>query len=198
MPQFYKNSPHRLHIAQMAARLLMENPTLNHQYARRKAAEKLGITKRQDWPSIEEVMESLMQEQRLFCPNQPTALQHLRTQALAAMQHFQYFQPRLIGSVMEGTANYASCVYLYLFTDNAEDIILKLLDYNIPYTQGEKFLRYSDGSHLPHATFKFVAGDVDIELISLPLWAWRNPPLNPVNERPELGLDAKKLAQLIV
>lgn len=197
MSQRHKNSQQRRQIAHTAARLLIEDPTLGRALARRKAAEQFGIANSRDWPSMDEITECLFQEQRMFCPHQPIALHNLRTQALAAMRHFEQFQPRLVGQVMEGTANYKNCVYLHLFTDNSESIILTLLEQRIPYAQRERFLRYSNGLRTAHATFSFIAGGVDIELIALPLWAQRNPPLNSINERPERGMDANQLSQLI-
>ena len=45
--------------------------------------------------------------------------------------------------------------------------------------------------------FRFVAGETPIELIVLPRQALRNPPLDPVTERPERGADIAELERLI-
>ena len=44
----------------------------------------------------------------------------------------------------------------------------------------------------------FLAGDLPVHLIVLPLQARRNPPLSPVSERPERGIGAAELNRLVV
>lgn len=187
----------RQRIAYEAARLLVEDSALDPERARRKAANRIGVSDNRQWPSSAEVLDALSQEQRLFRPHQPAALHSLRLQALAAMRHFAHFRPRLVGSVLEGTADHRSRVRLHLFADTPDEVVLTLLEQRIPWEQRERPLRYADGSRYAHPAFRFVAGGVAMELVVLPLRAHRNPPLNPIHERPERGADAEQLAQLL-
>jgi len=197
MPPRHKNSQLRQRIAHEAARLLAEDPALDPERARRKAADRIGAADNRHWPSSAEVLEALSQEQRLFRPQQPVALRSLRVQALAAMRHFSRFRPRLVGPVLEGTADQASRVRLHLFADTPDEVLLTLLEQHIPWEQRERPLRYADGSRRAYPAFRFVAGEVAMELVVLPPQAYRNPPLSPVSERPERGADAGQLAQLL-
>ncbi|KOR30053.1 hypothetical protein TI03_00550 [Achromatium sp. WMS1] len=193
----HKNSRLRQQIAQATARVLMANSTLSPERARRKAAIQMGVTNQKQWPNRAEVFAALTLEQRLFSPQQPIVLYRLRTQALAAMRHFIEFNPHLIGSVLDGTANDKSCVRLYLFADLPDQILLKLLDDGIPWEQHEQFLSYADGSRQSHPLFRFVAGETNIELIVLSPKAYYKPPLDALCEHPERGANIKQVEQLL-
>ena len=47
------------------------------------------------------------------------------------------------------------------------------------------------------AAFAFVAGGIPFTLVVLPLQAMRNPPLDPVTERPERGADLDAVRKLL-
>jgi hypothetical protein len=194
----HKNSQLRQRIAYETARLLVADPTLDPGRARRKVAVRIGLGANRHWPSNAEVQDALSQEQRLFRPYQPEALRNLRLQALAAMRHFSRFRPRLVGPVLEGTADQTSRVRLHLFADTPDDVLLTLMEQRIPWEQRDLSLRYTGGVCRAHPIFRFVAGGVLMELVVLPPQAFRNPPLSPSRERPERGIDAGRLAKLLV
>lgn len=193
-----KNFQLRQQLTYIAARLLLADPTLGAERARRKAAQQLGGVDVRYWPSAAEVLAILAQEQRLFCPQQPQVLHTLRTQALAAMRHFARFQPRLVGSVLAGNADNNSRVSLHLFADTTEEVILAMLDANIPCQQRERTVRYANGERHCHLVLYFIAGTNEFELLILPSQAQRNPPLNLTTERPERGADIEQLQRLLV
>ncbi len=180
-------------IAHEAARLLMEGRAADHGLARRKAAARLGAHNKRLWPSKAEVEDALRQEQRLFRTDQPEHLRRLRERALQAMHAFTRFNPRLVGSVLDGTADRAARISLHLFADAPEEVVLALLEKGIPWEDRERVLHYADGVRMSHPVFSFVAGEIPIELIVLPPRVRQSPPLNPLTDRPERGASIEKL-----
>ena len=192
------NSHLRRQIAFEAVRLLMDGNAGNHDIALRKAASRLGVQNKRLWPSAAEVEEALNQELRLFRGQQhQDELSLLRNRALQAMGAFDRFKPRLVGSVLEGSADRDSTITLHLFSDTAEEVMLTLLEQGIPWQERERTLRYPRGERRVAPVFSFIAGDIPIELIVLRQRELRSPPLNPVTEKPERGIDIGKLEGLL-
>jgi len=166
--------------------------------ARRKAAERTGISDKRMWPSNGEIEEARLQQRRLFeGGNSDQELKILREHALTAMRALTDFTPRLVGPVLRGNADSTRGVRLHLFTDNPEEVVLTLIDRDIPWKQGEAILRYGGGKRNAHPLLTFLAGPVPFELVVLPLGALRNPPLDPVSERPERGAGISEVVRLL-
>ena len=166
--------------------------------ARRKAAQRIGVKDRRCWPDNSEIEQALQQQNRLFhAERQQQTLAELRARALAAMRAFSLFDPRLVGQTVTGTATRAQGVQLHLFADDPAEIVLLLLERGIPWQERDVQFRYAGGPPQAHPVLTFVAGEVPIELIVLPRRAQRNPPLNPVSERPERGLGEREVERLI-
>jgi hypothetical protein len=121
----------------------------------------------------------------------------LREQALAAMRAFSAFAPRLVGPVLAGSADTLQGVRLHLFTDHPEDLLRSLLDQAIPWQEREESLRYGGGVRRAHPVFSFFAGDIPFDLVVLPVDARRNPPLDPVSERPDRGAGTAEVERLL-
>ncbi len=177
---------------------MREQGLLELDHARRKAVERLGISNRRCWPDNAEIQAALENEYRLFQPEtQQQVTTALREQALAAMQTFTEFEPRLVGQSVSGTASLEQGVRLHLFADDTRPIVFQLIDKGIPWKAGDSQHRYADGTRQMHPTFAFVAGEIPIELVVLPDRARRNPPLSAISERPERGLDADAVERLL-
>ena len=188
----------RSRLAYEAARIMVDQGVREFEHARRKAAQRVGIGDRRLWPDNEEIQEALLQQRRLFQgERQAQELKSLREQALVAMRAFVDFAPRLVGPVLTGSADRRQGVRLHLFTDSPEDVVLALLDQGIPWQETEEVLRYGGGLRRTHPVFAFFAGETPFELVVLPLGAQRNPPLDPVNERPQRGAGAPEVAGLV-
>jgi hypothetical protein len=190
-------SDQRQRLAYEAARIMAEQGVVEFDRARRKAAERTGIGDRRCWPNNEEIQEALLAHRRLFQGERATEVDALRRQALTAMRRFAAFQPRLVGPVLRGTAQVSQGVRLHLFADAPEDLVHFLIDQGIPWQEGELTLRYAGGFRRPHPLFGFYAGEVLFELVVLPREARRNPPLDPVSERPERGADVAEVERLL-
>ncbi len=185
-------------IAYEAARIMDEQGMSDFDRARRKAAERTGILDRRRWPSNEMIQEALLSQRRLFLSASRTRdFQRLREAALQAMHSFHAFNPRLIGPVLHGSGHPDQGVQLCLYAECSEEVMFALIDRRIPWQEGERIFRYGGGDRRAYPAFRFVAGQTPIELIVLPPQTLRNPPLDPVTERPERGADIAELERLL-
>lgn len=188
----------RRQLAYEAARMMREQGLVELERARRKAAERLGVTNKRCWPDNAEIQDALLSEYRLFQPEtQQLVTVMLREQALGAMKTFVDFDPRLVGPLVSGIASVQQGVRIHLFADDTREIVFRLVDRGIPWQERDCQQRYADGSRQTHPMFAFVAGEVPIELVVLPVRARHNPPLSPVSDRPERGIDTRALEQMI-
>lgn len=188
----------RQRLAYEAARIMVEQGLADFDRARRKAAQRTGILDRRSWPSNEAIAEALVTQRRLFRgPDQERELEQLRQDAREAMRSFQEFSPRLIGPVLDGTGPVEPGVQLYLFAERPEEVVFRLLDRQIPWQERDRSLRYRGGERRNHPVFRFFAGETPVELIVLPPAALRNPPLDPVTERPDRGASLEELERLM-
>jgi hypothetical protein len=177
---------------------MLEGGMRDFQLAKKKAAQRLGVFDRGALPTNLEVEEALSEYQRLFrADTQPQRLAELRAAALEAMDFLAEFEPRLVGSVLSGTADEHSYVELHLFTDSSEEVGMRLMDAGIPYELGEKRLRLSQDDQRYFPTYRFLAGDAPIELLIIPVRASRQPPLSPVTGKAMRRVRAHKLRRLL-
>jgi len=175
----------RLALAQEAARLMAEQGIEDFLLAKRKAAERLGVSDVSILPGNIEIESALVMHQRLFqSQSHAVQLSLLRRNALKLMRLLHDFQPRLVGSVLSGTATAHSEINLHVFADHAERISLTLHERGIDHHHAEKKLRYESDRYITYPSFKFVAGDHSVEIIVFPLDGIRQSPLSPVDGKP--------------
>lgn len=188
----------RQYIALEAARLMAEHGIADYYAAKRKAAQQLGAPDTRNMPSNQEIEAALQDYQRLFkAASQPQRLKQLRAAARHFMGVFEVFQPRLVGSVLSGTAGEHSDVNLHLFTDSTEEVGLFLMQEGIPFETGERGLR-PDSTAPPQAfpTYRFMAGEVAMDLTVFPLVGIRQAPRSPVDGRPMQRASLAAVAKL--
>jgi hypothetical protein len=168
-----------------AARLMSEHGIRDFHMAKRKAAERLGAGEDTGLPKNSEVEDALREYQRLFqADEQPMRLRRLREVAREAMRFFVRFEPRLVGAVLDGTADRHSAVCLHLFSDAPEEIVAFLQEQGIPYEEQNRRLRTGHDAQHEYPVLLFSADEVAIDLTVLPLDAIRQAPLDRVGERP--------------
>lgn len=179
------DSRSRILIAQECARIMADEGVKDFRLAKRKAAARLGVANRGLLPTNAEIEQALLEYQRLFrSAEQPLQLRRRRQAAVEAMQFLARFRPRLVGAVLDGTAGAHSEVSLHVFADTPEEVVLFLLEHNIPFETTERRLRLSSGEYAWFPTLGFAAGDVNVELTVLPQQAEHHAPRSPVNGRP--------------
>lgn len=168
------------------------------EHARRKAAERMGIDNRRLWPDNEEIQERLLEQQRLFGGESRARERHaLLQQAVTAMRLFDAFSPRLVGPVLAGTASRSQGIELQVFAESTEEVIWTLIDRRIPWSPDQAQFRYSGNQRLDHPVVRFMAGVTPIQVAVLPPNARRNPPLDPVSNRPQRGASRAEVETLL-
>ena len=157
----------------------------NHELAKRKAAESLGVTRPRALPGNDEIEEALRAHQRLFRSHvQPRRLRELRLLARDLMSELESFAPKLAGSVLAGSADEHSELTLHLFAESVEEVAMYLMDRGVPYRPGERRLRFS-----PHETVRVGAYELEVERVKVVLVVFagrlrRRVPLCPIDGRP--------------
>jgi hypothetical protein len=185
-------------VAQHAARIMHEHGVHDYLMAKRKAAERLGIDDRAALPSNSEIEEALAEHQRLFAgPEHGELLRHLRATALRAMDLFVEFDPRLVGSVLSGTASEHSDVNLHLFADAPEQVAFRLMRDEIPYEVAERRVRVGSDRYQLHPVYRFLAGDVPIDATVFPRDGVRQAPIGPVDGKPLRRARREELAAML-
>ena len=189
----------RLALAQEAARIMAEHGIRDFLIAKRKAADRLGLSDISAiLPKNSEIEEALAGYQRLFGGNSHLeALQAQRRAALAAMHYLREFEPRLVGAVLSGTATEHSEVQLHLFTERAESVTLKLIDGRIPHEVTEKRVRLTAERTRPFPGLRFQIDDQPVEATIFPTDGIRQAPVSPVDGRPMRRASALEVEALL-
>jgi hypothetical protein len=159
----------RQRVAYEAARLLAAHAATEIDDARRRAAHQLGETAREALPDAREIQDELRAWLRLFRgSDQATALRRLREAAVEAMDFLAAFEPRLVGPVLDGTADTGTPISLQLFSDDPDALPRFLVDQAIPARAIERRQRIPGGASERFAAWTFEAGGVVVELLALP------------------------------
>jgi hypothetical protein len=154
----------RARIAQLAARLMAEDGLDDYGAAKRKAARQIGASETRNLPDNAEVEAALRLHQALYqADEQPERLARLREAAAALMQRLARFDPHLTGSVLAGTAGRYAQVEIHLYTDNAKDVELFLLNGGLDYrTREARFWSGDEPRSVP--VFEFESDDTPVVL----------------------------------
>lgn len=188
----------RARLAQEAARILAETGNQDFYAAKRKAAEHLGVADTRNMPRNTEIEEALLTYQRLFrAEQQPAALRRLRRVAYQAMKFFADFRPRLVGSVLRGSADENSTITLHLSAGTVEEVALFLMEHHIPYETGEQRLRFGTEQYQTLPTYRFVAEETPLQVVVFPLDGPHHAPLSPVDGKPMQRASLRAVASLL-
>ena len=188
----------RQQVAHEAAKLMVESGIRDYQLAKRKAADRLGLGDSRDLPRNDEIEREREAYQRLFGDDERSGhVVSLRRHALEAMRLLEPFGPRLVGPVLSGSADRHSEICLHLFSDPPEDVAMFLLDRGIVHDQGEARVRFQADGHERLPAFRFLAGDVQVELVVFSARARRRTPLSPVDGRPMRRAKLADVAALV-
>ena len=188
----------RRRIALEAARLISESGIRDFAMAKRKAAERLGAFDEGSLPKNIEIEEALREHQRLFQADEhPQLVRALREAARDAMRFFAQFDPRLVGAVLEGTADRYSAVCLHLFADTPEEVLLALDEQGIDYTESARRLRMSRDTQAEFPVLQVTRDGTAFDLTIFPRDAIRQAPLDRVDEKPMRRASLAALDELL-
>jgi hypothetical protein len=173
-------------LAQEAARIMAEHGIRDFLVAKRKAAERFGVSDGAALlPKNSEIEAALAEYQRLFGgASHLSALEAQRRAALSAMRYLREFSPRLVGAVLSGTATQHSDVQLHLFAEVPEAVSLKLLDQHIPHEVTERRMRFNAEHVRAYPGVRFEMEQQPIEAVVFPTDGIRQAPVSPVDGRP--------------
>ena len=186
---------HRL--ANEAARLMAESGMRDYHQAKLKAAERLGIHDDASLPRNSEIEDALREYQRLFQRDGAEGLRLRREAALRALEFFAAFEPRLVGPVLDGTADARSPVALHLHSDDPDAVARFLEQHHIPVESRSRRIRLDRERSDDYPVWLFSAEDLAIDLTVLPGTVLRQAPLSGVDERPMRRASAAQLRELL-
>jgi hypothetical protein len=188
----------RRRLAHEAARLMAESGIRDYHQAKLKAADRLGIHDDASLPRNREIEDALREYQRLFQgESQAAGLRDRREAALRALDFFAPFDPRLVGSVLDGTADRHSPVALQLYTDDADAVARHLDQHGIPAEARSRRLRLDRERLFDAPVWLFSAEDLTFDLTVLPHDALRQAPLSAIDEKPMRRASAAQLRALL-
>lgn len=193
-----KTRRNRLRIAQEAARLMTEHGIRDFHHAKRKAAGRLGIADTQSLPRNAEIEQALREHQRLFlASSQPQWLRERREAAVAAMTFLAAYDPRLVGAVLDGTADAHSAICLHVFSDDVDALGRFLHEHGVPLEMHSRRLRDSPDTQHDYPVLLFSADGLAFDLTVLPRRALRQAPLDRNGERPMRRASLSQLQTLL-
>ena len=180
-----RDGERRRRIAVEAARLISEQGIRDYAVAKRKAAERLGFAIDAALPKNSEIEDAVREHQRLFDADaHPQLLRALRETAREALHFFGAFEPRLVGPVLDGSADRFSAVCLHLFADEPEAVVRFLGEHGIPYEEKDRELRLARDDARRFPGFVFSAGGTPVDVTVLPTDLQRQAPLDRSGEKP--------------
>lgn len=182
-----KDRAHQLRrrVALEAARLISEQGIRDYRMAKRKAAQRVGVSDEGYLPRNREIEDALREHQRLFrADKQPRAQQSRLVTARDAMRFLARFEPRLVGPVLDGTADVHSPVSLHVFDDTPEAVTGFLSDHRIAFEARARNIRLDRTRSGEFPVLLFDADGVALDVTIFPRDALRQAPLDRIDERP--------------
>jgi hypothetical protein len=112
------------------------------------------------------------------------------------MQFLQEFKPRLVGAVLNGSADQNSPVILHVFAASPEEIKMFLMHHQVPHEESHKTVRFSSSRTEDVPLYRFMAKEVRVELVVFNE-RQKHAPLSPVDGKPMNRADVAKVEMLL-
>jgi hypothetical protein len=185
-------------LAQEAARIMAEHGIEDFLQAKRKAADRLGVNDASVLPKNVEIEAALRAHQRLFGrESHDHTLKQQRRIALDTMRLLQEFQPRLVGSVLTGTATNHSDINLHLFADRSESVAIRLIEIGVPHQFYERRVRMDAERTVNYPALRFENNGRTVDATVFPIDGIRQSPYSPVDGRPMKRADTREVSDLV-
>ncbi len=189
----------RHQLAQEAARLIAEEGIKDFHTAKQKAALRLHAPQTHNLPRNDEVQAALNEYQRIFkADTQPQHLRRLRQISRQTMTVFESFEPRLVGAVVDGSANEYSDIILHLFSDSQEELSLFLINQNIPFEHCSQRVNMPNGESIEVPGYRLVMDDAPVLLLVFNRNGLRHAPRCPATGKPMQRFSLNKVEELIL
>lgn len=203
MPRKFANEDDRVRqaLAQEAARIIVDQGLRDYRVAKLKAAERLGFNGRGGLPGNAEIEQAITEHLSLFsAESHPGLLLRLRTAAIAAMELLHDFSPRLVGSVLVGTADENSAINLHVFADSSEMVALYLDEQGIACRLYERRLKGRKGRNVQpdiYPGYEFLFENEPVAATVFPVDGIRQAPISPIDGKPMRRADEKSVRALL-
>ena len=185
-------------VAQEAARIIVNQGVRDYRVAKVKAAEKLGMNARGSLPGNSEIERAIEEHHQLFGgESHADFLRELREAALSAMEMLSSFTPRLVGPVLNGTADRNSAVNLHVFADSAEGVAMLLANLDVSYRPYERRLRSRRDQAVVYSGLEFHHGEATVQATVFPVDGIRQAPLSPIDGKPMRRADTRAVEALV-
>jgi hypothetical protein len=187
-------------VAEEAARLMIEHGVDDFGTAKRKAAERFGVTEHAVLPKNAEIESALVERQRLFSTGRHTTdLAALRRAAINAMRLLDSFHPRLVGPVLSGSATPHAEIEVHVFADSVEAVVLALLDAGIAHRLVTRRFkpRSQRDEPVPYPALRLEISGHDVEATVFPEVGLRQAPISPVDGRPMRRATTAEIEELL-
>lgn len=187
----------RASIADEAARIMMERGMTDYRLAKAKACERLGL-RAGPLPSNEEVEAALAARNRIFRGDRhDLQLRRLREAAVDVMRRLDVFNPRLVGSVLTGTATEHSAIDLHLYSDTPETVGAQLGALGLEPRAIQFQHRWRRGVAERVPGYRFYAQDFEYLASVFPEGRRAHAPLSPVDGRPMRRANHREVARIL-
>ena len=197
MSRDMSNERARQMVAQETARIIVNQGIRDYRAAKIKAAERLGLNSRGSLPGNSEIERAIEDYHQIFGgASHESWLQTMRGVALGAMQLLCSFSPRLVGPVLNGTADENTAINLHVFADSAEEVAAQLAAKGINYSTYERRLKSRRDLLSSYPGYEFLHEGLPVQATIFPVDGIRQAPLSPVNGRPMQRAAAKQVAAL--
>ena len=185
-------------IAAEAARIMSTQSLSNYRVAKQKAAERLGVSPHTSLPSNAEVESALREYQKIYGGQHHfDHIQKKRNAALVVMRALEAFNPRLVGPILEGTADKHARVTLHVFNDPPDAVVIHLLDIGRVFRSQQRKIRWHDGSYRQVQLLLTSAEDEDVELTLFNSMDLRQAPPSPIDGRPQKRAPISEVERLL-
>jgi hypothetical protein len=176
----------RRDVAAEAARIMATEAQHNYRAAKQKAAARVGVSSRLALPSNREVEAALRAYQGFYGGDQHDRwLASLRETAVKVMHSLQPYDPRLVGPVLEGTADRYSRISVHLFCDPPDAVAMDLSERGVGFHHEERKIRWHDGNHRRIQMLVTEADGRTVELVLFERKDLRQAPPCPVHGHPQ-------------
>jgi len=187
----------RQQITREAARLMAEEGVLDHQTAKAKAIERLGLPENSARPDNREIENALGEYLQLFEAVELVARRkRWRETAIEAMQLLRDFSTYLVGPALSGTITRFSRVQV-LVIGQPELVSILLRDNEIPYDQAQRRLRRSTKDYVYIQTFRFIVDEINVEILCVENESMSRTLLSPIDGKPFQRAALREVQQMI-
>ncbi len=183
----------RLLLLEETARIMIEDGVRDLATARRKAARRLGIAGRADWPDDSEIEAACARRLSMFSPDFRSIEDEKLDCAEAGLELLSDFSPRLTGQLARGPALAGSVIEIHVFAHTLEDVLSLLELKQLRGKLGDRPYYYRRGkkTDIPVIQLRIDAHDAEISVFALD--DIRKKPLSPGHQRPMQRLSLSQL-----